>query len=111
MPERIWVDAMACEEIEGDFPEAITLNGRYLAVYKCGDRFYATDGLCSHEGAKLCDGYLDGEVIECPLHQARFSIVTGEVLGPPATTNLRVYPVQVRDGRILIQLDADSEDA
>ena len=110
MPEKIWVDAMGCGDVEGDFPEAITLQGRYLAVYRCGDRFYATDGLCTHEGAKLCYGYLEGEVIECPLHQARFNIVTGEVLGPPATTNLTVYPVKVRDGRILVQLHADVED-
>ena len=111
MPERLWVDAMACEDVEGDFPEAITLHGRYLAIYRCGERFYATAGRCTHEGAKLCDGYLEGEVIECPLHQARFNIVTGDVLSPPATERLAVYPVQVRDGRIFVQLDAVGDEA
>ncbi|MCG8357697.1 MAG: non-heme iron oxygenase ferredoxin subunit [Kiloniellales bacterium] len=110
MPDNTWVDAMACDEVEEDFPAEVTLKGRYLAVYRHGERFFATDGFCTHEDAKLCDGYLDGEVIECPLHQARFNIVTGQVLGPPATANLTIYPVQVRDGRVLVQLDAGGED-
>ena len=46
---------------------------------------------------RLSDGWLDGELIECPLHAARFDVRTGKVLDPPATVDLKTYPVRVVD--------------
>ena len=40
--------------------------------------------------------------IECPRHGAAFSLITGEVLSPPATTDLPTFAVEVRDGRVLL---------
>lgn len=105
MSDRVWIDVMDCDEVDGDFPEEITLGDKYLAIYRCGDRFFATDGFCTHEDAKLCDGYLDGEIIECPLHHARFNIATGKVLSEPADKDLTVYPVEIRGGRVFVELE------
>lgn len=108
MSDKVWVDVMDCGEVGDDFPEEITVGDKYLAVYRCGDKFFATNGFCTHEDAKLCDGYLDGEVIECPLHHARFNIATGKALSEPANQDLTVYPVEVRDGRVFVQLEGES---
>jgi nitrite reductase/ring-hydroxylating ferredoxin subunit len=48
---------------------------------------------------------LDGELIECPLHAARFDVRTGKVLDPPATEDLKTFPVRVVDGEIQVKLD------
>ena len=42
--------------------------------------------------------------IECPLHAGRFDINTGKVLDPPATDDLKTYPVRVVGDEIQVKL-------
>ena len=75
-----------------------------VAVYNVGGTFFATDNLCTHESAFLSDGWLEGEVIECPYHQARFDVKTGKVLAPPACKDLRTFPVRVSGDDVEVQV-------
>ena len=50
--------------------------------------------MCTHAYASLADGYIEGDIIECPLHGGCFEIKTGKVASAPATEDLRTYPVQ-----------------
>jgi 3-phenylpropionate/trans-cinnamate dioxygenase ferredoxin subunit len=43
-------------------------------------------------------------VIECPRHNGRFDIRTGEALGAPACVNLVTYPVKVENGRVWVKV-------
>jgi nitrite reductase/ring-hydroxylating ferredoxin subunit len=52
----------------------------------------------------LSDGWLDGDIIECPLHGGQFNVRTGQALGDPVTCDLRRFPTRVRDGRIEVQV-------
>lgn len=83
----------------------VDAGGRSIALYDCDGSLFATDNICTHAYACLSDGWLDGETIECPLHAARFNVRTGEVLDPPATEDLKTYPVRVVDGDIQVHLD------
>ena len=58
----------------------------------------AFNNICTHEYACLSDGFVDGDQIECPLHQARFHIPTGKALTAPAEVALRTYPTKVEAG-------------
>lgn len=78
-----------------------------VAVYHLEDGVFATADTCTHMHSSLCDGYLEGDVIECELHMATFAIRSGEALTLPATVPLRTFPVKVEDGRISVCLDAD----
>jgi nitrite reductase/ring-hydroxylating ferredoxin subunit len=62
----------------------VEANGRRIAVFNDGGRFHAIDDACSHQGGPLSEGTLDGTVVTCPWHGARFDVTTGAVLGPPA---------------------------
>jgi naphthalene 1,2-dioxygenase ferredoxin component len=44
--------------------------------------------LCNHGSADLCDGYFDGHVIECPLHQGAFDVPDGRPVAAPATRRM-----------------------
>ena len=110
MNSGAWVDVFAADALEEEVPEEAWAGEHYLALYRVGDRVYATAGMCSHAEAKLRDGYVDGDVIECPLHQARFHIPTGRVLCLPATRDIAVYPVEIRDGRVFVQLPPKTKD-
>jgi 3-phenylpropionate/trans-cinnamate dioxygenase ferredoxin subunit/naphthalene 1,2-dioxygenase system ferredoxin subunit len=99
-----WHDVAALDELEpGDVTPAVVGANR-LVIYDAEDGLYATAGLCTHAGAPLCDGYLDGHVIECPLHQGGFDIRDGRALYAPVTRALKTYPVRVRKGRVQVHL-------
>jgi 3-phenylpropionate/trans-cinnamate dioxygenase ferredoxin subunit len=68
--------------------------------------YFAVDDLCSHEGAPLSDGELVGNEVECPLHGARFSLLTGEATDLPATEPVRTFGVVVRSGGVFIDLSS-----
>ena len=97
----------------GDVPEghmlAVDVTGDAVCLYNLSGTIYATQNICTHEEASLAEGYLEGDCVECPLHQALFHIPTGKATTPPATVSLRVYPVRVQSGTI--QVSARKDDA
>lgn len=69
------------------------------AIVKTGDgRCFVIDGLCTHGKAHLADGFVDGDVIECPKHNGRFNVVNGAAVATPARVAVRTYETRVRDG-------------
>ena len=73
-----------------------------ILVANVGGNIYATDDVCSHAYAMLSEGDLDGDQIECPLHGALFSLITGEPLSPPAREPIRIFEVLIEDNDIYI---------
>lgn len=99
-----WTDAVAVESLEPGDVTPVTLGTRRLAIYDAEDGVYATMALCTHGGADLCDGYFEGHVIECPLHQGCFDIRDGRALYAPATRDLKTFPARIRDGMVQVKL-------
>ena len=83
-------DAVAEGEVTG-----VSVGDKQIAVYNIDGEFYATDNVCTHAYAMLSDGWLDGDVIECPLHAGRYEVKTGKGLGPPIPCDLQTYPTRV----------------
>ena len=100
-----WVDALSADDLPTDDVMGVAVAGRDIAVYAIGDEVYATDNICTHGQARLCDGFLDGHEIECPLHQGKFDVRDGQPLCEPATQALRSYPVKVEGSRVFLQID------
>ena len=40
-------------------------------------KIYATQDGCGHQKASLSRGTLEGEIVTCPLHRAKFDVTTG----------------------------------
>ncbi len=97
-----WHEVCSEDELIEDDVIRFDRGDKTYAVYRIESGFYATDGLCTHEAACLCDGYVEGEIVECPKHNARFHIPTGEVRRMPAKENLNTYSVKVEGGKIFI---------
>jgi naphthalene 1,2-dioxygenase ferredoxin component len=100
-----WIDALAADEIPADDVKGVLVAGRDIALYAVAGEVYATDNLCTHGNARLCDGFLDGHEIECPLHQGKFDVRNGKPLCAPVTESLRIYPVRIEGGRLYLQID------
>ncbi|MDX7898187.1 DsbA family protein [Aeromonas media] len=71
----------------------IEAQGKSLVLFNVDGRFHAIDDGCPHQGASLCGGRLEGEVIQCLAHGLRFNLNTGYLLN---STQLKVgrYPVE-----------------
>lgn len=85
--------------------QAVEVSGRKLVLFHLEDgTWHATDNICTHAFALLTDGWLEGDVIECPLHAGRFNVCTGKALSPPAEEDLRAYPVRVEGDAVLLEV-------
>lgn len=67
-----------------------------LVATKAGELFAVSD-TCTHAEVSLSEGEVEDCSIECWLHGSRFDLRTGEPSGPPATTALQTYDVDIAD--------------
>lgn len=87
----------AAEIPPGDYAQ-IEVDDALVAVFNVDGTFYAIDDICTHDGGELAGGAMDGDVVICPRHGARFSLRTGSALTPPAYEPVRTYETRVNDG-------------
>ena len=100
-----WIDATAEADLWDDAGVSVVVQGRDIAVFRSGDAVYATDNRCTHGHARLCDGFVEGHEIECPLHQGRFDLRSGAATCAPAVEAVKTYPVRIEGGRVYLALD------
>ena len=100
-----WVMAASVDEVpEGDVIGCAP-DGRDIALYSVDGEIYATDNICTHAHARLCEGFLEGHEIECPMHQGKFDVRTGKAMCPPVTEDIRTYPVRIDDGKVYVAIE------
>jgi 3-phenylpropionate/trans-cinnamate dioxygenase ferredoxin subunit len=98
-----WVFACLQDEVEREDLLGVLHGMCTIALCRLADgQFHAVDGICSHERAPLTDGFVRGETIECPKHNGRFNIRTGQAVRLPARKALATFPVKVEDGKVYV---------
>jgi nitrite reductase/ring-hydroxylating ferredoxin subunit len=97
-----WIKVAEIDDVPEGGTLAVEAAGEPVCLYRLAGRVYATHDVCTHEEASLADGFIEDDCIECPLHQARFHIPTGEVRAAPATEALRVFPVKIDGDDVLV---------
>jgi nitrite reductase/ring-hydroxylating ferredoxin subunit len=110
----------------GEIPEGlfkiVILGDVEIGLTQSGGRVYAVRNICPHMSAPICRGRvlgtmlpsnpgefvfgLDDQVVVCPWHQWEFSLETGRPVFTNAKGRLRLYPVEVHEGRVHIDVDA-----
>ena len=100
-----WHDTAAEADLWDGAGTSVAVQGREIAVFRIGDAVFATDNLCTHGHARLCDGFVEGFEIECPLHQGRFDLRTGAATCAPAVEAVKTYPVRIDAGRVFVQIE------
>jgi len=101
-----WFKAFSINEIDDEEVKEIEVhNGKKITIFNVNNKFFATDNFCTHEKASLCDGYIDGDTVECPLHQGVFCISTGKALESPATVDLKTYETKIKDNFVYVDLE------
>ena len=76
-----------------------------FAVCNAGGRLHAVSNRCPHQGGDLGDGFLEGYVLNCPLHGWAFDVRTGEAAFVSQPGRIKVYPVEVGEGAVWVEVE------
>jgi MocE subfamily Rieske [2Fe-2S] domain protein len=101
-----WHFAGEASSFEDEDVEQVWVGSLAIAIFRAKGKFYATQDLCTHEHAYLSDGVVIDCIVECPFHQGRFDVRTGQAKGAPVVDPLKTYPVKIVDDRIYVRVTA-----
>ncbi len=99
-----WVRVASVSDVADGESLAVQVLGLDLALYHVGDAWFCTDNICTHALALLTDGWLDGYIVECPLHAGQFDIRDGKGQGDPIDKDLATFAVRVEGDEVLVEL-------
>ena len=100
-----WVSVARAGELAPGEWRVADVDGTAIVVFNIEGAFYAIEDVCTHDGGQLTGGHVEGDVIVCPRHGARFCVRTGEALTAPAYEPTAKFPVRVENGEIQVRDD------
>ena len=83
--------------------KAVEVNGRMLALFNAGGRFYAIDNACKHRGGPLAEGDVYGTRVVCPWHGWEYDFSTGQSVDDPMT-KVACFSVKLDGDDILVEV-------
>ena len=85
--------------------QRVTADGKDILVINADGNYYAMDDTCTHAGGSLADGKLEGSIVTCDWHGAKFDCKTGKLHAFPAKIkDLNSYKVVVESDNIFLEL-------
>ncbi len=98
-----WIDAGPAAGLEDGQAMPVAAGRRIVAVVRSAGQFFAIEDICTHDGAELTGGAIEGTEIVCPRHGARFCLRTGAALSPPAYEPVRVFETKIEAGHVWVR--------
>ena len=84
--------------------QVFNVKGQEILVVNVEGKFYALENRCPHVGYPLFFGSLEGEVLTCSFHSAKFNVKTGKSVGPVTSEPLKTFPVKIQNSSIFIEV-------
>lgn len=98
-----WIAVCPAEDLKAGDVLRFDLEDATYAVYRTqNNRYYATDGICTHGNTHLAEGLVIGDLIECAKHNGRFSILDGSVKRAPVFAAIKTYEVKLQDSLLFL---------
>jgi nitrite reductase/ring-hydroxylating ferredoxin subunit len=115
-------DAGALDDFDEGVPTIVRLDGRDIAMVRCGDEIFAVRNVCPHQSESFAGGHVrhalvaptpvgdltladDSPLLVCPVHTWTYSLRSGACSVDPRL-RVRVYPVVIRNGRVLVSVES-----
>ncbi|HYB43742.1 MAG TPA: Rieske 2Fe-2S domain-containing protein [Candidatus Methylomirabilis sp.] len=83
-------------------PTLVTVDGQDVAIFRRGAEVCAIGNECPHQGGSLADGFVEGDIVVCPLHGWEFDVRSGACMTVPGESVPR-YEVTVEDGAVFLE--------
>jgi nitrite reductase/ring-hydroxylating ferredoxin subunit/uncharacterized membrane protein len=98
-----WTEVARDEEVVEGKALHVDAGGVPVLLTRVQDRVVAIFDRCTHRGAPLHEGRIDGDCVECPWHGSRFRLIDGEVERGPAQVPQPRLEVRLTDGRVYLR--------
>jgi 3-phenylpropionate/trans-cinnamate dioxygenase ferredoxin component len=92
------VEIAQTDQVPAGTMKSFSVNDKMVLVINIEGKIYAMGNKCTHFGGDLSKGKLEGNVVTCPRHGARFDVASGNPVKGPAKKSEPVYEVKV-DGK------------
>jgi nitrite reductase/ring-hydroxylating ferredoxin subunit len=99
-----WTAAGSALDLREGRPVAVRADGVDVLVVQEGDRLLALADRCTHRGAPLHEGRIEGGCIVCPWHDSAFRLADGEIERGPAALPQPRYEARIREGVVEVRL-------
>jgi nitrite reductase/ring-hydroxylating ferredoxin subunit len=90
--------------------KAVNVGGKDILIVNANGNYYAIGQHCGHAGGDLSQGVLEGTVVTCPRHHAKYDVTTGKVISPPTIGFLHpkakdepIYQVKIDNENIMVK--------
>ena len=82
----------------------VSTDGKDILVTNVDGNYYAMDDTCTHAGASLSEGSLDGSTVTCPWHGSTWDCKTGKMITfGVQLKDLSSYKVTVESDEIFVE--------
>ena len=90
--QRQFIDTSDIKDIPAGKMKHVEVEEKEILLANSDGKVYALCDRCSHMNAPLSMGALNGKVVTCPMHGARFDITTGKKLAEPMALDPSKFP-------------------
>lgn len=87
-----FIDASDIKDVSPGKMKPVELEEKEILLANSDGKVYALCDRCSHMNAPLSMGTLNGKVVTCPMHGARFDVTTGKKVGEPMASDPSKFP-------------------
>jgi nitrite reductase/ring-hydroxylating ferredoxin subunit len=98
-----FVKVATTDELPSGQAKKVDIGEKTIALFNISGSYHAIDDTCTHEGGPLSEGEIEGNIVTCPWHGARFNVTTGEVVRPPAEESVSYYQSRVNGSDIEVE--------
>jgi nitrite reductase/ring-hydroxylating ferredoxin subunit len=100
----LWVPTLDESELREDTMYLVSPKGVSIIIIRKDGHVYALRNRCAHMSCTLAGGRLNGDTLQCPCHEWKYDITTGEFLEAREIT-VPTYRCKFEDGKLLVELE------
>ncbi len=93
---------LRADEIAEGAAKLVRLKGDEMAVFKNNGKLYGIQNICPHEGGQLCNGWIEGSEVVCPLHGYKFDLTTGACSTDPSL-KVKVFQLITQGEQVVVE--------
>lgn len=101
--DAVWHPMLRVAELEAGRGRAVQVGDRWIAIIRDGERYFALDDACPHQGASLAEGLVVGGLVICRWHSWAFDVRSGQCPSAPHV-GVRTYDVRCRGEWLEVRL-------
>jgi nitrite reductase/ring-hydroxylating ferredoxin subunit len=102
--DKLWVPAVGESQLQEGIINLVSPKGVSIILIKRGERIHALRNRCAHMSCTLSGGHLDGDTLQCPCHEWKFDITTGEFINA-REIKVQTYPCKSEHGQVQVQME------